>query len=90
MLKLIEKIFGGNKTDFKSLAKNGAVIIDVRGAAEFGSGHIKGAINIPLEQVKAMVNDLKKINKPIITCCKSGTRSGMAASVLAFAGFAGI
>jgi len=86
MLKLIRKILNGNKKDFKSLVKNGALIIDVRSSAEFRTGHIKDAINIPLEHVKAIISDLKKINKPVITCCKSGMRSGMAASVLASAG----
>jgi phage shock protein E len=89
MHKLIKKIFRRTKTDFKSfksLVKNGAVIVDVRNNAEFKSGHIKGAVNIPAEYVSEMINDLKKINKPVITCCKSGIRSGMAASVLSSAG----
>jgi phage shock protein E len=86
MINLIEKIFRGNKTDFKTLVQNGAVIIDVRSDAEFRSGHIKDAVNIPVEQVKNKIHDLKKMNKPVITCCKSGFRSGTAASVLASAG----
>src|SRR5689334_14273880 len=86
MFETITKIFKGNKTDFKSLVKNGAVILDVRSAAEFSSGHIKGAINIPVEGVKTILSDLKNMNKPVITCCKSGVRSGMATSILSAAG----
>lgn len=86
MLELIKKIFKGNKTNYKSLVENGAVIVDVRSNPEFRSGHIKGAVNIPVEQVKTKINDLKKMNKPVITCCKSGMRSGMAASILSSAG----
>jgi len=86
MIAFIKKIFGGTSIDFKLLVSNGAVIVDVRSPAEFKSGHTKGAINIPLDQVKTKINDLKKKNKPVITCCRSGSRSGMAKSVLASAG----
>jgi len=86
MFEIISKIFKGPKTDFKALAKKGAVIIDVRSNEEFKSGHIKGAINVPVEQIKTRINDVKKMNKPVITCCRSGMRSGMAASVLLSAG----
>jgi phage shock protein E len=86
MLELIKKIFRGNKTNFKSLVEKGAVIVDVRSNPEFRIVHIKGAVNIPVEQVKIKINDLKKMNKPVITCCKSGMRSGMAASILSSAG----
>src|SRR4051812_35872163 len=86
MIKLFKNIFNVSTPDFKSLARSGVVIVDVRSNAEFKTGHIKGAINIPVEQVKLMVNELKELNKPVITCCQSGMRSGMAASVLKAAG----
>jgi len=86
MLKLIKKFLKGNNLDFKTLVQNGAVIVDVRNNAEFRSGHIKGAVNIPVEQIRVKTADLKNMNKPIITCCKSGIRSGMAASILTSAG----
>jgi len=86
MLKLIKKFLKGNNLDFKTLVQNGAVIVDVRNNAEFRSGHIKGALNIPVEQIRVKTADLKNMNKPIITCCKSGIRSGMAASILTSAG----
>ena len=86
MFETIAKIFKGNKTDFKSLVKNGAVVLNVRSAPEFRSGHIQGAINIPVDEVKTVITDLKKMNKPVITCCKSGMRSGIAASLLASEG----
>lgn len=86
MFETISKIFKGNKTDFRSLVSNGAVIIDVRSSPEFRSGHIQGAINVPVDEVKSKITDLKKLNKPVITCCRSGVRSGMAASILSSAG----
>ncbi|MCC6287277.1 MAG: rhodanese-like domain-containing protein [Chitinophagaceae bacterium] len=87
MLAFLKKIIGGgSNTDYKMLLSQGAIIVDVRTPAEFSGGHIKNAINIPLDQLKNKVAELKKKNKIIITCCRSGTRSAMAKSVLASAG----
>lgn len=74
------------EVDFSSLVKNGAIIVDVRTPGEFNEGHIQGSINIPLDQISKKVDDLKKKNKTIITCCRSGNRSGMALSPLQSAG----
>jgi phage shock protein E len=86
MFNSITKLFKGNKPDFKSLVQNGAVILDVRSNAEFKSGHIKGAFNVPVDEVKTIISELKKKNKPVITCCRSGMRSATAASMLSAAG----
>jgi phage shock protein E len=83
MLSLIKKLLGKvNKTDFTQLCSNGAVIIDVRKPYEFRTGHIKGAINVPLPGLNKEAARLKKMNKPVITCCLSGTRSMMAKRIL--------
>ncbi len=66
--------------------EKGAVIIDVRSASEFRSGHIKNSRNIPLNEIKTHIAALKKLGKPVITVCLSGGRSGMAQSVLSAAG----
>lgn len=73
----------GNKTDkVKDFVEKGAVIIDVRTYEEFASGHIKGSKNIPLQIISSKVNDIKKWDKPVIVCCRSGMRSAQANSVL--------
>lgn len=59
-----------------------AVIIDVRTKAEYSNGAIKGSQNIPLQIISSKVKEIKKLNKPVITCCASGMRSGNAASIL--------
>jgi rhodanese-related sulfurtransferase len=83
MLTIIKKLLGiGNKADFKQLCSNGAVIIDVRMPQEFRNGHIKGAINVPLPGLNKEAARLKKLNKPVITCCLSGSRSMMAKRIL--------
>jgi phage shock protein E len=86
MLGFLKKLFGGTTVDFKELVNNGAVIIDVRSPGEYKSGHIKGSKNFPLDTIRNKVNDLKKLNKPVITVCRSGARSGMAKGILKSAG----
>lgn len=85
MFEFFKKLFGPG-TDFKALAEAGAVIIDVRSPQEFDRGHIKGSKNIPVNIIQREMNAIKKLNKPVITVCQSGARSGMAKSVLKAAG----
>ena len=87
MLNMFKNIFSsGPEADYAKMVKEGAIIIDVRTKGEFNSGHIKGSINIPLDEIKTKVAELKNKNKPVITCCRSGNRSGMAKSILENAG----
>lgn len=73
----------GNKTNsIQEFIEKGAVIIDVRTTGEFASGHIKGSKNIPLDQIGSKITEIKKLNKPVIACCRSGMRSGQATSIL--------
>ena len=81
MLSIFKKLFSSNSVDISQLIKDGAVIIDVRSKAEFATGHVNGSINIPLEQISLNADKLKKYNH-IITCCRSGNRSGMAKRTL--------
>ena len=55
--------------------------IDVRSASEYATGHLPGAINIPLEQIELRVGDFAE-NKPLVLICQRGTRAQMAASRL--------
>lgn len=87
MLKILKKLFGaGPSVNFKELREKGAVIIDVRTSAEFKAGHIKDALNVPLDTVSRQLQMIKKINKPVIAVCRSGSRSGMAVNILKKAG----
>jgi rhodanese-related sulfurtransferase len=85
-MSLLKKLFGGTSVDFKTLVKEGAMIIDVRSPTEFNGGHVKGAVNIPLQAIQSSFNKIPK-NKVIITCCASGMRSGSAKSLLKAAGY---
>jgi rhodanese-related sulfurtransferase len=85
MFEFLKNLFGPG-TDYKSILSKGAIIVDVRTPEEYNAGHIERARNIPLDQIKSKVSELKKFGKPVITCCRSGARSGMAKSQLAAAG----
>lgn len=87
MLNTLKKILGiGPSVDLGELIRNGAIILDVRTKEEYQSGHVKGSVNIPLDQLTSNINKLDK-SKPIITCCASGIRSGSAKGVLQNRGF---
>jgi phage shock protein E len=87
MLDAIKGALGlGPKVDYKELVKNGAQIIDVRTRGEYASGHVKGSVNIPLNELSSSVAKIKK-NVPVITCCASGMRSASAKSTLSSLGF---
>jgi phage shock protein E len=76
----------GKREDLKSICQNGAIIVDVRTPGEFRSGHIKEAINIPVDNITQRIGELQRKGKPVITCCRSGARSGMAKKILESAG----
>lgn len=61
---------------------NRKTILDVRTPAEFNSGHIEGAINIPVDQVANRIDEIKEMPTPVVAYCRSGNRSGMAVSIL--------
>ena len=85
MFDFIKNLFGP-ATDYNALLQKGAVIIDVRTAGEYANGHIKGSKDMPLDAINSRVAELKKADKPVITVCRSGARSGMAKGILANAG----
>lgn len=88
MLEAIKNILGiGPKGDFKQMIKEGAVILDVRSKREFSSGHIRNAINIPVEQLNSNLSRLKKKEQHIICYCASGMRSGRARRILKSRGY---
>lgn len=92
MINAIKKLFGmgGPSVDLAELARQGAIILDVRSKGEYASGHIKGSINISVDQLGKNLSQLKDKNKPIITCCASGMRSASAKSLLQSNGYTNV
>jgi len=56
-------------------------LIDVRSSAEFATGHIPGAVNVPMEQVEARTADIG--SGPVVLICEAGTRASIVAGWLA-------
>jgi phage shock protein E len=87
MIERLKQLFGiGPKIDTAALIANGAVIVDVRTRQEYAAGHVKNSLNIPLDTLSKRMKELPS-DKPIITCCASGMRSGTARSILLNNGF---
>ncbi|MGB6976510.1 MAG: rhodanese-like domain-containing protein [Gammaproteobacteria bacterium] len=60
-----------------------AVVVDVREATAYDSGHILGAINVPQNKIENELPQLEKLkDKPIIVVCASGQESLKAANKL--------
>lgn len=91
MISLIKNLFGiGPKVDLGALVKNGAIILDVRTRGEFQGGHVKGSMNIPLDQISSLQQKVKNKEQVIITCCASGMRSATAKGILRAQGYANV
>jgi phage shock protein E len=74
--------------DAQAQLKNGALVIDVRSPGEFESGHLPGAINIPLDEIQtAMPRRVADKNQVLLLHCQSGMRSGMAKRTLKAMGY---
>lgn len=83
----LSKLFGGGSNVLLEEAiQKGAFLVDVRTSAEFKSGSVKGAVNIPLSSVSSKMAKFKN-KKNIVVFCQSGARSGQAKRILNQNGF---
>lgn len=68
--------------------RNNALVLDVREATEFATGHIVDAKHIPLAALPERINELKKYkDKAILVNCQRGMRGAKACEVLRKAEF---
>lgn len=65
-----------------------ALILDVRTAEEYASGHVPGAPNIPHTELRARLDEVRAAadGRPVRVMCQSGVRSAIAHRVLDQAG----
>ncbi|CAM3401252.1 Rhodanese-related sulfurtransferase [Flavobacterium longum] len=84
MFGILKSLFGSASSGLQ-ISEN-AFLVDVRTPSEYASGHVKGSVNIPLDQIQ---NQLVKFKgKPeIVVFCRSGMRSSQAKSILERNGF---
>lgn len=65
----------------RKLVAEGAQLIDVRTPMEFRQGHIKGALNIPVDELNRRVDEVAR-DRTVVVYCRSGARSSRAAAML--------
>lgn len=70
----------------RDLVESNSFIVDVREADEYEVGHIKGAKNIPLSEIRDRLNEIPK-DRPVYLHCRSAQRSYNAALALGHLGF---
>ena len=64
------------------------LVLDVRTAAEFDEGHIRGAVNIPYDSLTARIAEVGPAGgHDVVVYCRSGRRSAIALTTLKDAGF---
>lgn len=82
MHKLIKTLFMSHtsKAQHKTIPSE-ALLVDVRTPAEFASGSVPGAINVPLDGLLTQLPKLKRHNH-IVVFCRSGARSAQAKRLL--------
>jgi rhodanese-related sulfurtransferase len=76
-------------TAARKLVDEGATLLDVRTPQEFSGGHVKGAVNIPVQVLGARHHELDR-SRPVVVYCQSGGRSASAARFLRKAGFTSV
>ena len=60
--------------DWKQLAADPALLVDVRDADEFETGHVPGAINLPLNQIRHRLGELPR-DREVWLYCGVGQRA---------------
>jgi len=84
LINKIGKLLGGSSSpnpQLEAFILNNATLVDVRTKAEFARGSAKGAINIPLNQVKHRISEFRN-TEGIVVFCRSGGRSNQAKRIL--------
>jgi rhodanese-related sulfurtransferase len=72
--------------DWQQLAADSALLVDVRDADEFETGHVPGAINLPLNQIRHRLSELPR-DREVWLYCGVGQRAYYATRVLMQNGF---
>jgi phage shock protein E len=88
-LFLLRRVSQISAKDALAHIRNGALVIDVRTVGEFNSGHLPGAINLPLDEIEtSLPRRVRDKNQVLLLHCQSGMRSGVAKKKLKAMGYA--
>ncbi|HEY1734133.1 MAG TPA: rhodanese-like domain-containing protein [Acidimicrobiales bacterium] len=75
-----------SRAEAREMLDQGAQLVDVRADHEWETGHLPGAVHISLDELPVRVSEIDK-DRPVIFYCRGGSRSDMAATALAEAGY---
>lgn len=76
----------------RELIARGAIVIDVRTAAEYATAHLARAVNIPVQELPGRIAEVETLvagdmTRPIVVYCAAGGRAAKARAQLAAAGY---
>ena len=66
--------------------KDGALVVDVRRDDEWISGHVTGAVHIPIDDLLDRIDELPQ-DKKLLFICTAGVRSGLGCEMTAAMGY---
>jgi rhodanese-related sulfurtransferase len=69
------------QVDVDALPASGVTLLDVRTASEFSQGHIPGAMNVPVDELRERLSELPQ-DTPVVAYCQVGQRSYIATRIL--------
>ena len=78
-----------NVDKVRELVEKGAFIVDIREKYEYKRGHINGAVNIPLSELRSRMSEIPK-DRPVYLHCRSGQRSYNAVMALQNSGYGNV
>jgi len=80
-------IISGTEAQQLMNSDENALMLDVRSPDEFNSGHVEGAMHIPVDELETRLNELPDKYTTIIIYCRGGVRSARAVEILVENGY---
>ena len=86
-IAMVRRSAAVSQADAQALLVEGGRLVDVRSPSEFATGHLEGAINLPVEELAARADELGPPDAGLVLYCRSGARSALAKRRLEARGF---
>jgi phage shock protein E len=86
---VVKRLLGAGKVSSDVVLEriaSGATVVDVRNPDEFRGGAYPGAVNVPVGELGARIQEIPR-DRPVVLYCKAGARAAAAAQILAQAGY---
>ena len=85
---VLKRLFQVSAQKARELLDSGALVIDVCSPREFAPRHVKGAVNLPLDQIRRRIEKTEpNRDRPLLVYCHSGSRSALACRILTNLGY---